>query len=85
MINKNEELKHSIILLEDATTALFKKMKYKKFKKRKLVQIESAFLDLIGVITKGIFKDYQEYRSYCEDVQKEIDEHMENMKKRFMA
>lgn len=83
MRNKNEEAKHSIILLEDATYSLFKIMKSKKFKKRKLVQIESAFLDLIGVITKGIFKDYQEYRSYCKDVQKEIDEHM--MKKRFMA
>lgn len=85
MVTREEELKHSIILLKNATTTLFKKLKHKKFKKRKLVQIESAFTDLIGVITTRIFNDFDEYQLYLRRVKKEVHGHMEDMKKKFMA
>ena len=85
MLKKEQELKHSIILLEDATISLFEMMKAKKFKKRKLVKIQSAFLDLIHVLTKAIFKDFNEYSFYCKAVKKEVDDHIESMQKEFMA
>ena len=85
MITKQEELKHSVILLQDATNTLFKKLKHKKFKKRTLVQIESAFMDLIGVITTNTFDDFDEYQLYVKRVKREIHGHIEDMKKKFMA
>ena len=85
MISKEEELKHSVILLQDATKTLFQKLKHKKFKKRTLVQIESAFMDLIGVITTSTFDDFDEYQLYVKRVKREIHGHIEDMKKKFMA
>jgi|LULI01.1.fsa_nt_gb hypothetical protein len=85
MISKQEELKHSVILLQDATKTLFQKLKHKKFKKRTLVQIESAFMDLIGVITTSTFDDFDEYQLYVKRVKREIHGHIEDMKKKFMA
>ena len=85
ILNKKQELKRSVILLESSTRTLFEKIKSKKFKKRKLIQIESAFLDLIGVVIKGVFKDFNEYEFYCKSVQKELNKQMENIKKQFMA
>ena len=85
MISKQEELKHSVILLQDATKTLFQKLKHKKFKKRTLVQIESSFMDLIGVITTNNFDDFDEYQLYVKRVKREIHGHIEDMKKKFMA
>ena len=85
MISKQEELKDSVILLQDATKTLFQKLKHKKFKKRTLVQIESAFMDLIGVITTSTFDDFDEYQLYVKRVKREIHGHIEDMKKKFMA
>ncbi len=77
MLTKEEEVKHSIILLQDATNTLFEKIKSKNIEKEEAIKVESAFLRLIGVVTTGIFKDYKEYKFYCKIVQKEISDHFE--------
>ena len=72
VLTKEEEVKHSIILLHDVASKLFEKLKSENFTKKKAIEVEFALLKLIGIVATGVFKDYKEYRFYCEAVQKDI-------------
>ena len=78
MLTKEENVKHTIILLQDSLIRLFDKMKSKNFKKEEMIEAEPAILKLVTIVTTYLFKDHDEYMFYYEIVEKEIVDHFKN-------
>ena len=79
------EIKHNVVLLEQITRLLFKLLRKRKFKKRKIKIIEDQYMKVLSLVVRSVFKTYEDYQVTASSVKKEVNSFIEQSQKRFEA
>tara|TARA_X000001388_G_scaffold54237_1_gene39810 strand:- start:240 stop:485 length:246 start_codon:yes stop_codon:yes gene_type:complete len=79
------KIKHNVVLLEQTTRLLFKLLRKRKFKKRKIKIIEDQYMKVLALVVRSVFKTYEDYQVTASSVEKEVNSFIEQSQKQFEA
>jgi hypothetical protein len=79
------KIKHNVVLLEQTTRLLFKLLRKRKFKKRKIKIIEDQYMKVLALVVRSVFKTYEDYQITASSVEKEVNSFIEQSQKQFEA
>ena len=79
------EVKRSVILLEQTTRLLFEILRKKKYKKRKIKIIEDEYMKVLMLVVRSVFKTYEDYKRASLFVNKDLNNFIKQKQKEFEA